>query len=94
MLHEEFTIFYLFPLIFRQSGGTLLCCESCPASFHMDCLKIVTPPVGSWECEECTDGKRPLYGEIVWAKLGNYRFVSFSVVENWFQTGFWVYWPS
>ncbi len=28
----------------------------------------------NWTCEDCLDGKRPLYGQIVWAKVGGYRW--------------------
>ncbi|XP_064604086.1 histone-lysine N-methyltransferase NSD2-like isoform X2 [Liolophura sinensis] len=56
-----------------NNGGTLLCCESCPAAFHEECLRIQRPE-GSWYCSDCTSGKRPLYGDIIWIKLGNYRW--------------------
>ncbi|XP_033756392.1 histone-lysine N-methyltransferase NSD2-like [Pecten maximus] len=55
-------------------GGSLLCCESCPAAFHAECLKMDHTPEGSWYCHDCTQGKRPLYGDIIWVKLGNYRW--------------------
>ncbi|KAK6468429.1 histone-lysine N-methyltransferase NSD3 [Huso huso] len=54
-------------------GGRLLCCESCPASFHPECLSIEMPD-GIWFCNECTIGKKPHYKQIVWVKLGNYRW--------------------
>jgi len=28
----------------------------------------------NWTCEDCLYGKRPLYGQIVWAKVGGYRW--------------------
>ncbi|XP_060558862.1 histone-lysine N-methyltransferase NSD2-like, partial [Ruditapes philippinarum] len=56
-----------------NKGGTLLCCESCPAAYHAECLNIDFP-TGSWYCQDCVKGKRPLYGEIIWVKLGNYRW--------------------
>lgn len=55
-------------------GGSLLCCESCPAAFHAECLKMDHTPEGSWYCHDCARGKRPLYGDIIWVKLGNYRW--------------------
>ncbi|XP_066495308.1 histone-lysine N-methyltransferase NSD3 isoform X2 [Tiliqua scincoides] len=54
-------------------GGKLLCCESCPASFHPECLHIEMP-VGSWNCNDCKAGKKLRYKQIVWVKLGNYRW--------------------
>ncbi|XP_039295505.1 histone-lysine N-methyltransferase NSD2 [Nilaparvata lugens] len=55
------------------SGGSLICCDMCPTSFHADCLKI-SPPEGGYICEDCETGRFPLYGEIVWVKLGIYRW--------------------
>uniref|UniRef100_A0A9J7YXN9 Nuclear receptor binding SET domain protein 2 n=1 Tax=Cyprinus carpio carpio TaxID=630221 RepID=A0A9J7YXN9_CYPCA len=54
-------------------GGQLLCCESCPAAFHPDCLNIAMPD-GSWFCNDCRSGKKPKYRDIIWVKLGNYRW--------------------
>ena len=55
------------------AGGTLVCCDSCPASFHADCVELPGPPEGTWYCNNCASGKRPHYGDIVWVKLGCYR---------------------
>lgn len=54
-------------------GGTLLCCDGCPAAFHADCLGIPFPE-GLWFCNDCRVGKKPLYGNLVWVKLGIYRW--------------------
>lgn len=54
-------------------GGSLICCETCPTAFHLDCLKF-TPPEGKYICEECESGRMPLYNEIVWAKYSLFRF--------------------
>lgn len=54
-------------------GGSLICCETCPSSFHVECLKL-TPPEGRYICEECESGRLPLYDEVVWVKLGSYRW--------------------
>ncbi|KAG5848175.1 hypothetical protein ANANG_G00095680, partial [Anguilla anguilla] len=56
-----------------SKGGSLLCCESCPAAFHPDCLNIAMPD-GSWYCNDCRAGKKPKYRDIIWVKLGNYRW--------------------
>lgn len=54
-------------------GGSLICCESCPAAFHIECLDIPHPE-GSYYCDECVMGKHPRFGNIVWVKLGCYRW--------------------
>ncbi|KAK7934446.1 hypothetical protein WMY93_005342 [Mugilogobius chulae] len=54
-------------------GGKLLCCDSCPASFHPDCLEMDLPD-GPWSCSDCKAGRKPHYKQIVWVKLGNYRW--------------------
>ncbi|XP_069801205.1 histone-lysine N-methyltransferase NSD3 isoform X3 [Dendropsophus ebraccatus] len=54
-------------------GGKLLCCESCPAAFHPSCLNMEMPQ-GSWSCNDCRTGKKLHYKQIVWVKLGNYRW--------------------
>ena len=56
-------------------GGTLICCDRCPASFHADCLGIDTPSADStWFCAHCESGRLPLYNEVVWVKLGHFRW--------------------
>ncbi|XP_075063137.1 histone-lysine N-methyltransferase NSD3 isoform X5 [Mixophyes fleayi] len=57
----------------EKGGGKLLCCESCPAAFHPSCLNMETPQ-GSWSCNDCRTGKKLHYKQIVWVKLGNYRW--------------------
>lgn len=56
-----------------SKGGSLLLCDQCPAAFHADCMKI-TAPEGGYICEDCENGKFPIYGDIVWVKLGLYRW--------------------
>uniref|UniRef100_A0A8V5H1L8 Uncharacterized protein n=1 Tax=Melopsittacus undulatus TaxID=13146 RepID=A0A8V5H1L8_MELUD len=68
-------------------GGKLLCCESCPASFHPECLNIEMPE-GCWNCNDCKAGKKLRYKQIVWVKLGNYRQVLNAL------DGFNVWWPA
>ncbi|OON17824.1 PHD-finger, partial [Opisthorchis viverrini] len=51
-----------------SKGGRIICCESCPASFHEDCLKIDEVP-DKFVCEDCMNGRSPRYGEIMWARL-------------------------
>ncbi|XP_076040587.1 histone-lysine N-methyltransferase NSD2-like isoform X2 [Oratosquilla oratoria] len=56
-----------------SKGGSLLLCDQCPAAFHADCMKITAPEDG-YVCEDCENGKFPIYGDVVWVKLGTYRW--------------------
>ncbi|XP_055824598.1 increased DNA methylation 1-like isoform X2 [Solanum dulcamara] len=35
-------------------GGELICCDNCPATFHLACLFSQELPEGSWYCSQCT----------------------------------------
>uniref|UniRef100_A0A8C1RSV1 Chromodomain helicase DNA binding protein 3 n=1 Tax=Cyprinus carpio TaxID=7962 RepID=A0A8C1RSV1_CYPCA len=39
-----------------KDGGELLCCDSCPSSYHIHCLNPPMPeiPNGEWLCPRCT----------------------------------------
>ncbi|KAJ6223683.1 hypothetical protein RDWZM_002228 [Blomia tropicalis] len=56
------------------SGGNLICCESCPAAFHESCLEYTFDHDKSFYCGGCTSRKQLRYGDIIWAKLGIYRW--------------------
>ncbi|PVD31080.1 hypothetical protein C0Q70_10357 [Pomacea canaliculata] len=57
-----------------SKGGSLVCCETCPAAFHIECAHLDSMPEDAWYCSDCAHGKRPLYGDIIWIKIGNYRW--------------------
>jgi len=67
------TFTHIHVYIHTNVGGKLLCCDTCPASFHPECLEMETPE-GAWSCSDCRAGKKPHYKQIVWVKLGNYRY--------------------
>uniref|UniRef100_A0A1A9WY31 Histone-lysine N-methyltransferase n=1 Tax=Glossina brevipalpis TaxID=37001 RepID=A0A1A9WY31_9MUSC len=56
------------------TGGQLVCCETCPTAVHAQCLKMPIDNNAVYICEECESGRKPLYGEIVWAKFNNFRW--------------------
>lgn len=56
-----------------NDSGSLVCCESCPSSFHYDCIGYEESDE-KFICQECRDGHLPLYNTIVWARVGNYRW--------------------
>lgn len=41
-------------------GGNLVCCDACPAAFHLRCIGegTKTIPDGEWLCAECSMGSR------------------------------------
>lgn len=41
-------------------GGSLLCCDGCPAAYHMRCIGETAKsiPEGEWLCPECSVGGR------------------------------------
>ncbi|XP_026529180.1 histone-lysine N-methyltransferase, H3 lysine-36 and H4 lysine-20 specific isoform X2 [Notechis scutatus] len=68
--HEHVNVSWCFVC---SEGGSLLCCESCPAAFHQECLNIDMPE-GNWYCNDCKAGKKPHYKEVFWVKVGRYRW--------------------
>lgn len=52
----------------------MVCCETCPVSTHASCVKKTIAPEEKFICDDCESGRFPLYDEVVWCKLGNYRW--------------------
>ncbi|KAJ8920113.1 hypothetical protein NQ315_011769 [Exocentrus adspersus] len=57
-----------------SEGGHLICCETCPTSVHPECLPVNLTDDDKFICEDCESGRLPLYDEIVWVKLGWFRW--------------------
>lgn len=48
---------YYYECVVCDLGGNLLCCESCPRTYHIQCLEppLKRIPTGKWECPDCYD---------------------------------------
>lgn len=51
-----------------KDGGELLCCDTCPSSYHIHCLNPPLPeiPNGEWLCPRCTVSGQP-QSELGWS---------------------------
>lgn len=36
-----------------NDGGNLLLCDTCPKTYHKDCINLEEVPDGHWECPKC-----------------------------------------
>ncbi|XP_066151969.1 uncharacterized protein NSD isoform X2 [Euwallacea fornicatus] len=57
-----------------SEGGNLVCCDTCPTSVHPECQPVNFTDDDKYICEDCESGRFPLYDEIVWVKLGHFRW--------------------
>ncbi|XP_030759149.1 uncharacterized protein LOC115884634 isoform X2 [Sitophilus oryzae] len=57
-----------------SEGGKLVCCDTCPTSVHPECQPITLTDDDKYICEDCESGRFPLYDEVVWVKLGHYKW--------------------
>lgn len=67
-------LLFLVLFSFNQIVGNLICCERCPAAFHEECLEYKFDHEKNFYCQNCLVHKHIHYGEIVWVKLGQYRW--------------------
>uniref|UniRef100_T2MHJ6 Probable histone-lysine N-methyltransferase NSD2 n=1 Tax=Hydra vulgaris TaxID=6087 RepID=T2MHJ6_HYDVU len=71
-LHSNINVTWCF---ICSQGGSLVCCDTCPASFHVECYEDLKEiPENSWQCNDCLQRKKPIYNDIVWVKYGVYRW--------------------
>ncbi|KAJ7942565.1 Protein CHROMATIN REMODELING 4 [Quillaja saponaria] len=49
---------YYFECVVCDLGGNLLCCDSCPRTYHLQCLNppLKRIPMGKWQCPSCCQG--------------------------------------
>ncbi|GAU33870.1 hypothetical protein TSUD_66570 [Trifolium subterraneum] len=56
---------YFYECVICDLGGNLLCCDSCPRTYHLQCLDppLKRIPMGKWQCPRCfeeNDHLKPL----------------------------------
>ncbi|KAL9329027.1 hypothetical protein ACSQ67_004030 [Phaseolus vulgaris] len=53
---------YYYECVICDVGGNLLCCDSCPRTYHLQCLDppLKRIPNGKWQCPTCFEGKDQL----------------------------------
>lgn len=72
--HSHYNVSWCFVC---STGGMLVCCDTCPAAFHPGCVEDLDGvPDEAWQCDSCREGRKPLYGDLVWVKYGFWRYVN------------------
>uniref|UniRef100_A0A2P2JY22 DNA-directed RNA polymerase II subunit RPB7 isoform X1 n=1 Tax=Rhizophora mucronata TaxID=61149 RepID=A0A2P2JY22_RHIMU len=53
---------YYYECAICDLGGNLLCCDSCPRVYHLQCLDppLKRIPIGKWQCPKCFPKSDPL----------------------------------
>ncbi|KAJ6701519.1 PROTEIN CHROMATIN REMODELING 4 [Salix koriyanagi] len=53
---------YYYECVICDLGGNLLCCDSCPRVYHLQCLDppLKRIPMGKWQCPKCSKKSDPL----------------------------------
>ncbi|OAY30082.2 hypothetical protein MANES_14G007252v8 [Manihot esculenta] len=47
---------HYYECVICDNGGDLLCCDTCPCTYHLQCLNppLESIPSGNWQCENCS----------------------------------------
>ncbi|KAJ7948986.1 protein CHROMATIN REMODELING 4 [Quillaja saponaria] len=56
---------YYYECMVCNEGGDLLCCDTCPSTYHIQCLNppLESVPEGNWQCPNCfndDDDSKPI----------------------------------
>ncbi|KAJ0081545.1 hypothetical protein Patl1_12258 [Pistacia atlantica] len=65
LMIADLSIQYYYECVICDLGGNLLCCDSCPRTYHLQCLDppLKRIPNGKWQCPKCsqkTDHLKPI----------------------------------
>ncbi|CAJ1935736.1 unnamed protein product [Sphenostylis stenocarpa] len=61
-LVKMYVLNYYYECVICDVGGNLLCCDSCPRTYHLQCLDppLKRIPNGKWQCPSCFEGNDQL----------------------------------
>ncbi|KAJ6393894.1 hypothetical protein OIU77_023184 [Salix suchowensis] len=62
MQGSHLVVLYYYECVICDLGGNLLCCDSCPRVYHLQCLDppLKRIPMGKWQCPKCSKKSDPL----------------------------------
>lgn len=66
-----------------MGGGSLICCERCPVALHAECLEsdFKVDAEKEFLCGSCLKRRQLRYGDIVWVKIGAFRWWPAKIVH-------------
>ena len=79
-----------------SEGGSLLCCEKCPASFHENCLGLTEPLGEKYYCEHCQSGQSGQSSSQGDNNSSQYFSGRLPLYDDviWAKWGAWRWWPA